>query len=110
CLSALEAGSTAWAMSKLALASILALTVLAAPSAFAQDTLNGSVNMFISPCGQPFTAPMNQPYPIVKWFKQTDLNGDGKLTADEFTADADQFFKILDQDHNGYIDSAEINL
>jgi hypothetical protein len=36
-------------------------------------------NTFISPCGQPFRAPPNAPYPVVDWFKAADKNADGKL-------------------------------
>jgi hypothetical protein len=83
-----------------------------APVALAKDKPpprdNGSINVFISPPGQPFYAESSEPYPIVKWYKQTDLNMDGKLDIDEFRADATQFFKILDRDHDGVISSGEV--
>lgn len=77
---------------------------LAAP-VLAQD----EPNLFISPCGEPFTALPSEPYPIVKWFKGADSNGDGKLDIDEMRADAQRFFNVLDRDHNGYLDSYEVN-
>ena len=68
-----------------------------------------SVNMFISPCGEPFTALKKEPYPIVKWFNLADANHDGKLDIDEMRADAARFFKLLDRNGDGVLDGAEIS-
>jgi hypothetical protein len=89
-------------MRKLALAAIL---VLSAAAAGAQEVQN---NLFISPCGEPFLAPTNKPYPIVNWFAQADANHDGKLDAAEFRADAERFFAVLDRNKDGVIDSREV--
>ena len=67
-----------------------------------------SVNVFISPCGQPFRAPRGAPYPVVDWFKATDKNGDGKIDHAEFLADAAAFFKILDRNHDGILDTYDV--
>lgn len=64
--------------------------------------------LFISPCGEPFFGPMSQPYPVVAWFKQVDANADGKIDRDEFRADAEHFFKKLDRDGDGVLNSEEI--
>ena len=42
------------------------------------------------------------------WFRGADANGDGKLTRDEFVADAARFFAKLDTNHDGVIDGFEL--
>jgi Ca2+-binding EF-hand superfamily protein len=68
----------------------------------------GLFNLFISPCGEPFEAGKTDPYPIVKWFNGADANHDGKLDIDEMRNDAARFFKVLDQNGDGTIDSQEV--
>jgi hypothetical protein len=89
-------------------AALLAVSVLA-PSARAQNvTLPGQENLFISPCGEPFTALRSDPYPVVKWFNGADANHDGKLDIDEMRNDAARFFKALDLNGDGVISSQEV--
>ncbi|MBU1375031.1 MAG: EF-hand domain-containing protein [Alphaproteobacteria bacterium] len=64
--------------------------------------------LFISPSGQPFRAPGGQPYPVAVWFAQADANHDGRLTRDEFRADADRWFKALDVNGDGQISMPEV--
>lgn len=66
-------------------------------------------NVFISPCGKPFRAPPDAPYPVADWFHQADKNGDGKLDHAEFTADAEAFFALLDRNRDGYISPYELS-
>ena len=72
----------------------------------AQDT--DGLNVFISPCGQPFRASKGAPYPISAWFRHADANGDGKIDHAEFLADAAGFFKILDRNGDGIISAHEV--
>jgi hypothetical protein len=80
---------------------------LAAPASAAAD--DGAPNVFFSPHGQPFRAPVGAPYPVVDWFRAADRNGDGKLDRDEFVADAAAFFTFLDLKGDGVLDSEEIS-
>jgi hypothetical protein len=67
-----------------------------------------TANVFISPSGEPFRAPLDQPYPIGVWFARVDADHDGAITPAEFDADAKAFFDRLDADHDGIIDGFEI--
>ena len=89
----------------------LGLFVLAAAPARAADTDDLAVNMaiFISPAGEPFQAPVTEPYPIVKWFERMDKNHDGKVDIEEFRADSLYVFDALDRDRSGALQSNEVN-
>ncbi len=65
-------------------------------------------NVFISPCGEPFRAAPDAPYPVADWFAQADRNHDGKLDHDEFTADAERFFAKLDLNGDGFLSPFEV--
>lgn len=80
-----------------------------AARALAQDD-DTPPNVFISPCGKPFRAPMAAPYAVVNWFKQADTNGDGKLDHAEFMADTEAFFKVLDINGDGVLDGYEVSI
>ncbi len=101
-------------MSKIAPAVALALcaALLAAsawtPAAAARRPAPGSTHLFVSPPGQPYTAPGSDPYPIVLWFNRLDSNSDGKLDINEFRADALFFFRLLDRNSDGLVDSTEV--
>ncbi|HEX7799028.1 MAG TPA: hypothetical protein VF402_01680 [Asticcacaulis sp.] len=85
-----------------------ALALHVAP-AVAQDYLDTGAGqqVFFSPSGQPFRAAPDKPYPSVDWFNAADANHDGKISHDEFVADAMRFFDMLDVNHDGYINSPE---
>ena len=63
--------------------------------------------LFVSPAGQPFRAAPGQPYPVAAWFAQADADHDGRLTRDEFRADADAWFKVVDADGDGLLGMVE---
>jgi hypothetical protein len=63
--------------------------------------------LFISPSGEPFRAPLNAPYPVDQWFAHADANHDGAIDRAEFTADQIAFFERLDANHDGLIDGFE---
>ena len=67
----------------------------------ASATAQEAVNLFISPMGEPFRAPISQPYPSATWFAGADANHDGVLSREEFRADALRFFKLLDVTKDG---------
>jgi len=68
-----------------------------------------AATLFISPAGQPFHAGPGEPYPVAKWFAQANKAHDGKLTRAEFRADAEAFFHVLDENHDGVVDGFEVN-
>lgn len=83
-----------------------------APAGFSDDEPGDGprparAQLFISPAGQPFRAPGGQPYPVAAWFAQADANHDGRLSRDEFRADADAWFKTLDVNGDGQISMPE---
>ena len=63
---------------------------------------------FLSPAGEPYRSEPGQPYPSAIWFAKADADHDGKLTRDEFKADFERFFRTLDTNHDGVLDSFEV--
>lgn len=68
----------------------------------------GRPQVFIAPSGETFRAPAGEPYPVARWFAGADANHDGKLTEVEFDADFMRYFNSLDLDHDGVVDSTEL--
>jgi hypothetical protein len=66
------------------------------------------MQVFLSPAGEPFRAPRDEPYPVAAWFAAADTDHDGALTLAEFTADFARFFERLDADRNGVVDGFEV--
>ncbi len=64
--------------------------------------------LFISPMGEPFRPTSRDDDTLADWFRQADLNHDGKLTLEEMQKDAERFFALLDLNHDGEIDPDEI--
>ncbi len=48
------------------------------------------------------------PYAVADWFTRADANHDGRISREEFRADALAFFGKLDTNHDGIIDGAEL--
>jgi len=92
----------------LRIAALALCALLSAGPSSAQPAAATAQTVFISPCGQPFRAPVGGASPVVTWFAKIDLNADGLLDRDEFRAEAAAFFKVLDQDANGAIGSTEV--
>lgn len=65
--------------------------------------------IFLSPAGQAFHAAAGEPYPVAKWFAQVDRDHDGRISREEFRADFEAFFRTLDANHDGMIDSFELD-
>ena len=66
------------------------------------------LQLFISPMGEPFRAEFGQAYPIATWFSNADQGRKGYLTLDDFKADAERFFKTVDENGDGVIDGFEV--
>lgn len=67
------------------------------------------IQLFISPAGQPFRAPPGGPYPSAAWFASADSDHDGRLTREEFRADAQAWFKALDANGDGQVGMIEVS-
>jgi uncharacterized membrane protein YgcG len=67
----------------------------------------GGGHIFISPMGQPFRT-QGGVSAAEQWFRETDANHDGRITPQEFTADAMRFFAVIDTDHDREIDPDEV--
>ena len=64
--------------------------------------------VFISPAGEAFRAPLGAPYPVAAWFAEADLNHDGRLDRNEFEQDFKRFFDQLDVGHQGELTGLDI--
>lgn len=87
-------------------AALLLLTL----SACASDEPKGKpggpppIRLFVSPSGEPFRGEGG----LSRWFAQADANHDGAITLEEFRADAQHSFKVLDINGDGVIDGLEL--
>jgi hypothetical protein len=92
------------------------VTAVTAERGAAQGQISGRAHLvggfnqlFISPCGEPYRGRPGDPYPVVLWFRQADLNHDGVVDKVEFRADHAGFFDALDPDHKGVLDGADVS-
>jgi Ca2+-binding EF-hand superfamily protein len=100
-----------WRITPLGIGAVgaLAAALLAGPAG-AQDTPGDAPQqVFVSPSGQPFRAPLDKPYPVAAWFAAADADHDGKLTKAEFRADAEAFFHVLDLNKDGVLEQPEVS-
>lgn len=65
--------------------------------------------LFVSPAGEPFRRAQESGPLIRAWFAGADRDGDGALIWPEFEADFARYFAVLDADHDGEIDPAEVS-
>jgi hypothetical protein len=64
--------------------------------------------LFVSPMGEPFrVAPGADVAPISLWLGGADIDGDGRMTSEEFLTDAARFFARLDSNQNDVATSVE---
>jgi hypothetical protein len=61
--------------------------------------------LFISPAGEPFRGGEGRQ----AWLKLVDPASSGSIAAEELVADAHRYFAVLDADHNGAIEGAEVS-
>ena len=92
-----------------AAAALAALAACAAPVPGTEPAFEGSINVFISPMGEPFRGGKDDAYPIDRWFARVDTDHDSALSWDEFKADATAFFRQLDLNHDGVIEGDEVS-
>lgn len=85
-------------------AGLLILGLWAGVATAAAPTGPKTERLFLSPMGEPFRAAADQPYPSRTWFDKADADHDGKITREEFIADALHFYERLDEERWGYID------
>lgn len=64
--------------------------------------------LFVSPFGEFFLSEPGEPWPVAVWFAGADADADGRLTAEEFTADGRRWFRSLDRRADGVLRPEEI--
>lgn len=52
--------------------------------------------LFVSPFGELFFSEPGDPWPVAAWFSGADIDNDGRVTLEEFTADGVRQFRELD--------------
>jgi hypothetical protein len=69
----------------------------------------GRPSLFISPPGEPFRTAPGLGDPRAAWLRLVDPAGSGVIAAEALVADARRYFAVLDRDHNGAIEGAEVS-
>ncbi|HET6942470.1 MAG TPA: EF-hand domain-containing protein [Sphingomicrobium sp.] len=67
------------------------------------------IPVYLSLMGEPFRGPVGGPRPLADWFAVADRNHDGAVSLAEMLEDASRFFKTLDVDGNGVINTIEMS-
>ena len=70
----------------------------------------GRPSLFISPPGEPFRTAPGQGDARAAWLRLVDPTGSGVIAAGALAADARRYFAVLDRDHNGAIEGAEVSV
>jgi hypothetical protein len=79
------------------------LAMAAEPDALSHERGGERWQVFISPAGEPFRAPPDQPYPVANWFQLADRNHNGRVDRQEFVLDFERYFAVLDRSHAGWL-------
>ena len=87
--------------------SMFALMTSAASAQDSADFGPWHRTLFISPMGEPFRATEPGQHGIDLWFAGADADHDGKMSRDEYMADATRFFSRLDANQDDSATSAE---
>lgn len=87
---------------RIVISALAAILAAASSAALAQ----GRGPLFVSPMGEPFRS-QDGAAPIQAWFAAVDADRDGKLSRDEFVAQAQAFFAVLDANRGGTATSFE---
>ena len=82
-----------------------------APGAGPAGAVSGAAlrrpSLFVSPMGQPFRANASGARGIDLWFTAADTDYDSRISHDEFMANANTFFPLVDANQDGALTSVE---
>lgn len=67
------------------------------------------IPVYLSLMGEPFRGTVGGPRPLADWFAVADRDHDGAVSRAEMLEDASRFFKILDVDGDGVINTIEMS-
>jgi Ca2+-binding EF-hand superfamily protein len=67
------------------------------------------IPVYLSLMGEPFRGTVGGPRPLADWFAVADRDHDGAVSLSEMLEDASRFFKILDVDGDGVINTIEMS-
>jgi Ca2+-binding EF-hand superfamily protein len=91
---------------------LLLLSVAFASAAGAQSAPRQPaqrIPVYLSLMGEPFRGPVGGARPLADWFAVADRDHDGAVSLAEMLEDAARFFKILDIDGDGVINTIEMS-